>query len=60
MKRPRRIRPFNRVRPQMTEEDQRRQQFITDSKHKLNPYLIVHFNRTEQFSAGAAVTPWVP
>lgn len=60
MKRPRRIRPFNRVRPQMTEEDQRRQQFITDSKHKLNPYLVAHFNKTEVFTAGNAVTPWDP
>jgi len=36
----------------MTEEDQRKQQFISPSKHKLNPYLVIHFNRTENFGAG--------
>lgn len=60
MKRPRKIRAFNRVQPQTTEEDQRKQQFISASKHKLNPYLMVHFNRTERFTAGDPVTPWEP
>lgn len=58
MKRPRKVRAFNRVQPRMTEEDQRRQQFISPSKHKLNPYLMMHFTRTEQYTAGTAVPPW--
>lgn len=51
MKRPRKIRPFNRVQPRQTEEDQRKQQFITASKHKLNPYITVYLARTEKYSA---------
>jgi len=58
VKRPRKVRAFNRVQPQMTEEDQRRQQFISPSKHKLNPYLMMHFTRTEQYIAGSAIPPW--
>jgi len=58
VKRPRKIRAFNRVQPQMTEEDQQKAQFISPSKHKLNPYLMMHFTRTEQFLAGDPITPW--
>lgn len=34
--------------------------YIGSSRYKYAPYLTIHFNRTDEFSAGSAVTPWEP